>query len=76
LSVLSNKNQELAGFLKVRRGALKLRFAWLLEEERIILGFQEGVSAPLHFSLHFSTNVYNNCGNNNNSLQIFLRKPQ
>jgi hypothetical protein len=53
--------------LKVRRGAIKLRFAWLLEEERIMLGFKEGVSAPLHLNFHFSTNVYNNCGNNYNT---------
>jgi hypothetical protein len=32
----------------VKRGAEKFRFAWLLEEERM-LGFQEGVGASQHF---------------------------
>jgi hypothetical protein len=38
--------------LKVRRSARKLRFAWLLEEERM-LGFQEGVGASHHFTSCF-----------------------
>jgi hypothetical protein len=54
----------------------KLRFAWLLEEERL-LGFQEGVLAPLNTSLTvFSTKVYNNCGNNYNIIGTSLRLSQ
>lgn len=59
----------------MKRGTKKLRFAWLLEEERM-LRFQEGVGASQHFTLVFSINTYNNCGNNYNQINNYLRKSQ